>query len=233
VHRRKYRPRQLRPFSRRETLLDGAQRLFDKLEKMRFCSARAVLRGKLDIGQGKADQPAKIGGIGMRAPAAGLWRNPGADDPEVRRFAIGRLQQLERMGLATAAGPGQWMVALEAERTLRDLGMRGDIIKTMHRAFTERGQDRGIADYVIDSGTASSPFIGRLVASGLHDELTGEAYAVIDGTDGRTHLLLRVADALDFRIEWLVAEDELSRRLHALIPAASIAVKSLFPRLRR
>jgi type IV secretory pathway VirD2 relaxase len=113
--------------------------------------------------------------------------NPGVDDPEVRRFAIGRLQTLERMGLATAAGPGQWMVALEAERTLRDLGMRGDIIKTMHRAFTERGQDRGITDYVIDTGTASSPIIGRLVHTGLHDELTGEAYAVIDGTDGRAH----------------------------------------------
>jgi type IV secretory pathway VirD2 relaxase len=53
----------------------------------------------------------------------------------------------------------------------------------MHRAFTERGQDRRIADYVIDADAASSPIIGRLVATGLHDELTGEAYAVID-TDG-------------------------------------------------
>jgi Protein of unknown function (DUF3363) len=79
------------------------------------------------------------------------------------------------------------MVGLDAERTLRDLGMRGDIIKTMHRAFTERGQDRGIANYVIDSGTGSSPIIGRLVGTGLHDELTGEAYAVTDGTDGRAH----------------------------------------------
>jgi type IV secretory pathway VirD2 relaxase len=113
--------------------------------------------------------------------------HPGVDDPEVRRFAIGRLQRLERMGLAAAAGPGQWIVALEAESTLRDLGMRGDIIKTMHRAFTERGQDRGIADYVIDIGAAASPIIGRLVVTGLHDELTGEAYAVIDGTDGRAH----------------------------------------------
>jgi type IV secretory pathway VirD2 relaxase len=113
--------------------------------------------------------------------------NPGAGDPEVRRLAIGRLQRLERMGLAAAAGAGRWMVDLDAERALRDLGMRGDIIKTMHRAFTERGQDRGIADYVIDSGTASSPIIGRLVDTGLHDELTGEAYAVIDGTDGRAH----------------------------------------------
>jgi type IV secretory pathway VirD2 relaxase len=105
----------------------------------------------------------------------------------VRRLAIGRLQKLERMGLAAVAGPGQWMVGLDAEHTLRDHGMQGDIIKTMHRAFTERGQDRAIADYVIDAGTASSPIIGRLVVTGLHDELTGEAYAVIDGTDGRAH----------------------------------------------
>jgi len=113
--------------------------------------------------------------------------NPGASDPEVRRLAIGRLQRLERMGLATAAGPAQWVVGLDAERTLRDLGLRGDIIKTMHRAFTERGQDRGIADYVIDTDRPASPIIGRLVDKGLHDELTGEAYAVIDGTDGRAH----------------------------------------------
>jgi hypothetical protein len=31
------------------------------------------------------------------------------------------------------------------------------------------------------------PIIGRLIDKGLHDELTGAAYAVIDGTDGRTH----------------------------------------------
>jgi type IV secretory pathway VirD2 relaxase len=113
--------------------------------------------------------------------------NPGVGDPEVRRLAIGRLQRLERMGLATAAGPDQWAVGLNAERSLRDLGLRGDIIKTMHHAFTERGQDRGIADYVIDTDRPASPIIGRLIDKGLHDELTGEAYAVIDGTDGRAH----------------------------------------------
>jgi hypothetical protein len=79
------------------------------------------------------------------------------------------------------------MVGLDAERSLRDLGIRGDIIKTMHRAFTERGKDRGIADYVIDTDPPSSSIIGRLVETGLHDELTGQAYAVVDGTDGRAH----------------------------------------------
>ncbi|MGO8848194.1 MAG: DUF3363 domain-containing protein, partial [Methylocella sp.] len=112
---------------------------------------------------------------------------PAASDPEIRRLMIGRLQHLEKMGLATPAGPGEWMVGLEAERSLRDLGMRGDIIKTMHRAFTEQGLDRGISDYVIDAPSPTSPVIGRLMAKGLHDELRGEAYAVIDGTDGRVH----------------------------------------------
>lgn len=112
---------------------------------------------------------------------------PGASDPQMRCLMIGRLQHLEKMGLAASGGPGEWMVGIEAEKNLRDLGMRGDIIKTMHRAFTERGQERGVADYVIESGGAESPIIGRLVDRGLHDELTGEAYAVIDGTDGRAH----------------------------------------------
>ncbi|GAA0738501.1 DUF3363 domain-containing protein [Sphingobium sp. SA2] len=133
---------------------------------------------RLDVEiHGHADD---VGAIDLRPEARG------PADPETRRLMIGRLQHLEKMGLATSAGPGEWLVGLEAERHLRDIGIRGDIIKTMHRAFTERGQDRGVADYVIE-GEPGSPIIGRLVDKGLHDELTGEAYAVIDGTDGRAH----------------------------------------------
>src|SRR5690606_25595755 len=94
--------------------------------------------------------------------------------------------------------PGEWCVALEAERTLRDLNLRGDIIKTMHQAFSQRGQDRGVSDYVIDSGRDGPALIGRLIDKGLHDELTGEAYAVIDATDGRAHhIRLRGIEALE------------------------------------
>lgn len=121
------------------------------------------------------------GHIDLRPDAGDMSNN------ETRRLMIGRLQHLEKMGLTVPAGPGEWMVGLEAERKLRDLGMRNDIINTMHRAFTERGQDRGIGDFAIETGEAGSPIIGRLIDRGLHDELTGEAYAVIDGTDGRAH----------------------------------------------
>ncbi|TRL37159.1 DUF3363 domain-containing protein [Methylosinus sporium] len=124
--------------------------------------------------------------------------SPGPDDPELRRLMVGRAQKLERMGLAASAGPGRWMIGLEAERTLRDLGMRGDIIKTMHRAFVERGQDRGVGDYALDAAPSESPIVGRLVDKGLHDELSGEAYAVIDGTDGRAHhVRLRGVEAFE------------------------------------
>src|SRR3546814_16959294 len=57
----------------------------------------------------------------------------------------------------------------------------------MHRVFTERGQDRCVTNYVIDAGASGAPIIGRLVDKGLQNELTGEAYAVIDDTDGRAH----------------------------------------------
>ncbi|MDU1496471.1 MULTISPECIES: relaxase/mobilization nuclease domain-containing protein [Bradyrhizobium] len=123
----------------------------------------------------------EAGAIDLRQDA------PGLPDRQVAGLMRGRLQYLERLGLATAAGPNEWMVELGAERKLRELGARGDIIKTMHRAFSLRGQERAIADYAIDGLGDSSPIIGRLVDRGLHDELTGEAYAVIDGIDGRAH----------------------------------------------
>ena len=100
---------------------------------------------------------------------------------------IGRLQHLERSGLASPAGPAQWTLRPDAEPVLRDLGMRGDIIKTMHQALAGRGWERPLGDYVIETGGADSSIVGRLIDRGLHDELSGETYAVIDGVDGRVH----------------------------------------------
>jgi type IV secretory pathway VirD2 relaxase len=65
-------------------------------------------------------------------------------------------------------------------RKLRELGARGDIIKTMHRAM---GADRLRAEtgrFAMHDAAPAEPVIGRLVERGLHDELTGEAYAVVD-----------------------------------------------------
>jgi type IV secretory pathway VirD2 relaxase len=108
-------------------------------------------------------------------------------DGETRRLMIGRLQHLQSLGLAQATGPGAWVLDLGAERTLRDLAQRLDIIKTMHQAFVTRGEERGVVDFAFGETEAGTTVIGRLVGKGLQDELTGEAYAIIDGIDGRAH----------------------------------------------
>lgn len=100
---------------------------------------------------------------------------------------VGRLRYLERVGLAQSVGGGQWLIGEEAEGTLREMGARGDIIKRMHRALSEKGIDRGAADYVIAGERQGWPIIGRLVDRGHDDELNGTAYAVVDGIDGRIH----------------------------------------------
>ena len=104
-----------------------------------------------------------------------------------RRLMIGRFQHLEKMGLAATIGPSQWSVALEMESTLCALGVRNDIIKTMHLVFREQGQER-CSNMVIED-SPDRPIIGRLVDRGLHDEHTGAAYAIIDGVDGKAHYI--------------------------------------------
>ena len=80
-----------------------------------------------------------------------------------------------------------------AEPTLRDLGVRGDIIKTMHRAIRRLGRDPDVIGFALHGEEPSTPIVGRLVERGLDDELKGTAYAIVEGVDGRTHRL-RFAD---------------------------------------
>jgi type IV secretory pathway VirD2 relaxase len=106
---------------------------------------------------------------------------------EFHMMKVGRLRKLETLGLADQVGPGQWIVSEKAEAILRELGERGDIIKRIHRSLTDHGIERGAANYVLASESLDESVIGRLVDRGLDDELKGTAYAVVDGTDGRTH----------------------------------------------
>ncbi|MBC2861696.1 VirD2 family relaxase/mobilization nuclease [Stappia sp. 28M-7] len=121
------------------------------------------------------------------AGAIDLAPHPDRQPDEYQALKIGRLRKLETLGLAEQVGPGQWTVSQDAEATLRQLGERGDIIKRMHRALTEKGIERGAAGYVLAAESVDAPVIGRLVERGLDDELKGTAYAVVDGVDGRTH----------------------------------------------
>ncbi|HBP1260436.1 TPA: DUF3363 domain-containing protein [Pseudomonas aeruginosa] len=108
------------------------------------------------------------------------------NEPKLQRqrlLLIGRLQRLQRMGLADETQPGTWAVHADAEKTLRALGERGDIIRTMQRAMS--GQPRELA--VFEPGDDGRTVIGRVAAKGLADELHDRGYLVIDGVDGKAH----------------------------------------------
>jgi type IV secretory pathway VirD2 relaxase len=118
-----------------------------------------------------------------------------------RNLLIGRLQVLAGMGLAREQGNGTWDLAPTAETTLRALGERRDIIKTMQRAL--RGQQRELALHSTDCG--ATPIVGRIVSTGYLDELDERAYVIVDGIDGRAHhVSLGQADLDAFPVDGIV-----------------------------
>ena len=109
-----------------------------------------------------------------------------AGDPKLRQqrvLLVGRLQRLQRMGLASEQLPGVWAVHADAEPVLRAMGERGDIIRTMQRAMG--GAQRDLA--VFQPGEESRSVIGRVAGKGLADELYDKGYLVVDGIDGKAH----------------------------------------------
>ena len=103
----------------------------------------------------------------------------------VHHARLGRMQKLERLGLAMPAGTAQWTLSSEVENSLRRLGERGDIIKRLHRTMGEQAPSQ----WVVAGEAADRPVIGKFVTRGLDDELKGTAYAIVDGVDGRAHHL--------------------------------------------
>lgn len=106
---------------------------------------------------------------------------------EFLTLKVGRLRKLGGLGLASEMRPGQWIMADEAEPTLRALGERDDIIKRLHRSLAGHGIERPAAGYVLAAEEIDTLVIGRLLERGLDDELRGSAYAIVDGIDGRAH----------------------------------------------
>ena len=99
----------------------------------------------------------------------------------------GRLQTLSRMGLAEETAPGHWRLSADLEATLRDMGERADIIKTMHREMAVRSIDRSLADLAIFGRHGDGAVTGRVVTRALSDDGEGRHYLLVDGMDGRLH----------------------------------------------
>ncbi|MGY2736592.1 relaxase/mobilization nuclease RlxS [Sphingomonas sp. UYP23] len=101
----------------------------------------------------------------------------------------GRLATLTRMGLAEPIGAGRFRLAEDLADTLRRMGERGDIIRTMQRDISRAALGRPVADQVVYEPAASTgrAVTGKIVARGLAHEHADRHYLVIDATDGRSH----------------------------------------------
>jgi hypothetical protein len=144
-----------------------------EVEAERWTGLDGALRAAADEGGGVAD----------------LRPGSPTEDPELRRLMVGRTAKLERLGLADQVSPGRWTLKPGLEQTLRDVSIRGDVIKTMHRAMVSAGREADVAGFALHGDRVTDQVLGRLVERGLHDELRGSAYAIVDGIDGRTHHL--------------------------------------------
>ncbi len=112
------------------------------------------------------------------------------NEPRLQRqrlLLIGRLQRLQRLGLADETQPGAWAVHADAEKTLRALGERGDIIRTMQRAMRGEARELAVFEPGQDADGGGRTILGRVAAKGLADELSDRGYLVIDGVDSKTH----------------------------------------------
>lgn len=110
-------------------------------------------------------------------------------DAVSQSLRAGRLKKLSKLGLAEEVAPGQWKLPDDLEATLRRVGERGDIIKTMHREMSAQKVARNTGDYAIydPADPEAKRIVGRVIARGLSDEDKDRHFVIVDGVDGRTH----------------------------------------------
>ena len=162
----------------------------------------------------------------LREREAGVLRLKSFANHPRRQLLIGRLQHLQRLELAHEVRPGQWAIRDDAETTLRTLGERGDIVRTMQRAIGITRRELA----VFEPGGGSPAVVGRVVAKGLADELHDRGYLVVDGLDGKARYLVLPAqtELADYPMG-AVVETRCRSELRAVDRSiASLAVDGLY-----
>ncbi|NQE65543.1 DUF3363 domain-containing protein [Caulobacter sp. RHG1] len=176
-----YISRGLRERAERLVELELGPRRTEEIERALLREVSAERLTHLDKAlRGMATEPDALVDLRPGDPAIG---------EDLRSALVGRLSKLTDLGLATRRTSGVWTLAPDLEPTLRDLALRGDLIKTLHQAMAREGREVSAERLVLTGEPPPHGVTGRLVERGLHDELQGSAYAVVDGLDGRLHHL--------------------------------------------
>ncbi|MDC7675162.1 DUF3363 domain-containing protein [Asticcacaulis machinosus] len=123
-----------------------------------------------------------------------LWRDKGADQTVVARHSdafqhslrAGRLQTLGAFGLAEDMGGGLWRLSNDMETTLRQMGERGDLIKSL--TYDMNGTDLRHAVLHLDASEQAPAIIGEVRRRGELDDFGERQYLAVAATDGRDHV---------------------------------------------
>ena len=117
-----------------------------------------------------------------------LSKTPDNHQANIQRNAMQqRLAYLHKLGLASETVPGKWQLHSDAEKTLKELGQRGDIIKTMHASMRK---ENTIPECIIYSKSKDAQQLkGMVIGKGLADELSGEAYIIVKATDNKAYYI--------------------------------------------
>ncbi|QKR03380.1 relaxase/mobilization nuclease and DUF3363 domain-containing protein [Pseudomonas aeruginosa] len=157
--------------------------------------------------------------------AGGLSLKTLANHPR-RQLLIGRLQHLQKLELTHEVRPGHWLLHDDVEATLRAMGERGDIVRTMQRAMGSLQRELA----VFEPGKDGSVVVGRIVSKGLADELNDRGYLVVDGLDGKAHYLALPArtELADYPIGGVVETRSLSEPRAVDRSIAALAADGLY-----
>lgn len=106
---------------------------------------------------------------------------------ERRLQEIARLKYLESLGLATQTAAKQWRLSENLEKTLHEIQLSKDIIKTRARHdYGVQDQSQHLKPTTI---TKEQPVTGKVIGMGLDNELHDKRYILLSAQDGTVHYI--------------------------------------------
>jgi len=185
------------------------------LEVQRQLSKEVTQERWTTIDRRLAELVSSDGTIEMTAMANARWLS--------RPHALARLDTLEDLCLVERTSPTSWRVSEGWQETLQQLGQRGDINQRMHHALQGRA-----ASYRVFEPSAGAAIEGVIKHKGLHDELAGDPYVIVQTArmeaiyvrvDPAIADTLREGVAVRFACEpqpWVKATDQVIQREAAM-----------------
>ncbi len=116
-------------------------------------------------------------------------RPPTRHGQETRLQELRRLEFLERLGLAEKVSGRTWRLSAAMEPALRQAQLTGDVLKSRARHLPHLS-DRHMP-LVVTTLDAGASLTGRVVGTGLADELHDRRYLLLEGNDRRLHYVLQ------------------------------------------